>query len=125
MICGLWAALLRSRIRQLRVVLGFRHVRFVGELASEKRGLTWNFSENHLKNYHGFDWGPCEGGNADISTAYLARWSGPALEADDPYRDYDDRPSPGGPTQKYLNSALWFFTEADIKNAVMNYGGFM
>jgi len=86
-------------------------------------GQTWNFSENHLKNYHGFDWGPCEGGNADMSTAYLARWSGPVLESDDPYHDYDDRPSPGGPTQKYLESALWFFTETDIKNAVMTYGG--
>ncbi len=86
-------------------------------------GQTWDFSENHLKNYHGFDWGPCEGGNADMSTAYLARWSGPVLEADDQYHDYDDRPSPGGPVQRYLGNALWFFTDTDIKNAVMNYGG--
>ena len=84
---------------------------------------TWDFSENHLKNYHGFDWGPCEGGNADISTAYLARWSGPVSEADDPYHDYDDRPSPGGPCRKYLEGVLWFFTASDIKNALMTYGG--
>lgn len=84
---------------------------------------TWDFSENHLKNYHGFDWGPCDGGNADMSTAYLARWSGPISEADDPYHDYDDRPSPGGPCRKYLEGVLWFFTASDIKNALMTYGG--
>jgi len=83
---------------------------------------SWDFSENHMKNYHDFDWGPCEGGNADMSTAYLARWSGPVDESDDPYHDWDDRPSPGGPTQKYLKNVLWFFTDSDIKDALMTYG---
>ena len=46
---------------------------------------TWDFSEQNLIDHHGLDWEPCEGGNADISLAYLARWSGPLLEADDPY----------------------------------------
>ncbi|WP_209630416.1 lectin like domain-containing protein [Methanofollis sp. W23] len=45
----------------------------------------WNLSENNLKNTHGFDWGPCDGGNAFMATAYLARWSGPVNESDDPY----------------------------------------
>ncbi|MFX0204333.1 MAG: C1 family peptidase, partial [Candidatus Hodarchaeota archaeon] len=85
-------------------------------------GATWDFSENHLKNYHGFDFAPCEGGNTYMSTAYLARWSGPVDESNDPYHDWDDRPSPGGPTQKYLKSTLWFFSESDIKNALMTYG---
>ena len=84
---------------------------------------TWDFSENHLKNYHGFDFTPCAGGNADMSTAYLARWSGPVSEADDPYHDYDDRPSPGGVHRKDLERVLWFFTSSDIKNAIMTYGG--
>jgi C1A family cysteine protease len=84
---------------------------------------TWDLSENNLKNYHGFDFAPCSGGNADMSTAYLARWSGPVSEADDPYHDYDDRPSPGGPCRKYLEGVLWFFTANDIKNALMTYGG--
>ena len=83
---------------------------------------SWDLSENHLKNYHGFDWGPCEGGNTDISTAYLTRWSGPVEELDDPYHDWDDRPSPGGPCQKYLERTLRFTTEDDIKNALMTYG---
>ena len=71
-------------------------------LTRKNKNETWDFSENHLKNYHGFDWGPCDGGNVDISTAYLARWAGPVDELDDPYRDWDDRPSPGGPCQKYF-----------------------
>jgi len=88
----------------------------------KNEGETWDFSENHLKNYSGFDLAPCEGGNADMSTAYLARWSGPVDEANDPYHDWDDRPSPGGACQKYINSVLWFFTPSDIKGAVMSYG---
>jgi len=83
---------------------------------------AWDFSENHLKNYHSFDLSPCEGGNAYMSIAYLARWSGPVDEMDDPYHDWDDRPSPGGPSQKYLKSASWFFTDSDIKNSLMTYG---
>ena len=65
-------------------------------------GSTSDFSENHLKNYHGFDWGPCDGGNIWLSMAYLSRLDGPVAEADDPYHDYDDRPSPGGPRQRFL-----------------------
>ena len=58
-----------------------------------------------------------------MSTAYLARWSGPVSEADDPYHDWDDRPSPGGICRKYVEKVLWFFTANDIKNALMTYGG--
>lgn len=46
---------------------------------------TWDFSEQNLIDEHGFDYGPCDGGNHWMSTAYLARWSGPILESDDPY----------------------------------------
>ncbi len=46
---------------------------------------TWDLSENNLKNTHGFDWGPCDGGNPFMATAYLTRWSGPVDESDDPY----------------------------------------
>jgi PGF-pre-PGF domain-containing protein len=44
-----------------------------------------DFSENNMKNTHGFDIGPCDGGNAFMATAYLTRWSGPVNETDDPY----------------------------------------
>ena len=46
---------------------------------------TERFSQNHLKNTNGFDLGPCGGGNADIATAYLARWNGPVSAFKDPY----------------------------------------
>jgi PKD repeat protein len=45
----------------------------------------YDFSENNLKNTHGFDYGACSGGNSQMATAYLARWSGAVAEADDPY----------------------------------------
>ncbi len=47
---------------------------------------TVNFSENNLMRGHGFDWGPDVGGHEFMSIAYLARWSGPVNEKDDPYR---------------------------------------
>jgi C1A family cysteine protease len=46
---------------------------------------AWNFSENHLKNTSGFDLGHCDGGNYEMSMAYMANWSGPVEEDDDPY----------------------------------------
>jgi uncharacterized delta-60 repeat protein len=81
-----------------------------------------DLSENHLKNYHGFDWDPTEGGNYYISEAYLSRWDGPVREADDPYHDYDDRPSPGGPPQYYVREVLEFDTDSEIKDGLMTYG---
>ena len=48
-------------------------------------GQMFDFSENNLKNAHGFDYGSCEGGTSGMSTAYLARWGGPVAEGDDPY----------------------------------------
>lgn len=85
-------------------------------------GETWDFSENHLKNYHGYDMLGCEGGDWKKSTAYLTRWSGPIAEADDPFHDYNEPSSPGGPTIKYVVNVLAFYSAEDIKNAVMTYG---
>jgi len=82
-----------------------------------------DFSENHLKNYHGFDPGPTSGGNSFESLAYLSRWDGPVSEAADPYHDYDDRPSPGGPPQYYVREMLEFNTADELKNGVMTQGG--
>ncbi|MGQ9577904.1 MAG: lectin like domain-containing protein [Candidatus Aminicenantales bacterium] len=46
---------------------------------------TWDFSEQNLIDRHGFDYGPCEGGNINMASAYLTRWEGPVKEEDDPY----------------------------------------
>lgn len=54
-------------------------------------GISENFSENNMNNLcsnlyeDGFDYAPCSGGWASMSTAYLTRGSGPVQEADDPY----------------------------------------
>jgi C1A family cysteine protease len=85
-------------------------------------GPATDLSENHLKNYHGFDWGPTEGGNYYMSAAYLGRWDGPVSEANDPYHDTDDRPSPGGPPQYYVREMLEFDTDTELKDALMTYG---
>jgi C1A family cysteine protease len=52
------------------------------------------FSENNLKNTAGRDASPCSGGNGMMATAYLARWSGPVNETDDPYVPADVSNSP-------------------------------
>ncbi|WP_183192477.1 lectin like domain-containing protein [Brevibacillus fluminis] len=68
---------------------------------------SWDFSENHLRNNHLFDWSPCSGGNASISTANLVRWNGPVLEADDPYTDQSNKRKTGLPVQKHSQDVLY------------------
>ncbi len=112
-----------------------------------------DLSENHLKECHGFDWGPCAGGNRAISTAYLARGDGTVLEAEDPYIDGDDPsgcsasilacPPPEGPpahgsvaqpvVYEYIHNAHWISdvdkaTDPDpdyLKQAIIDYGAVM
>ncbi|MBC2715750.1 MAG: hypothetical protein HF978_10620 [Desulfobacteraceae bacterium] len=89
---------------------------------------NWNFSENNMKNTHGFDWGHCDGGNRGISTAYLTRWSGPVNEIDDPYSTISNI-SPGGLTIQKHSQDVYFIPDRggsllndEIKNAIMAYG---
>ncbi|MDA8082244.1 MAG: lectin like domain-containing protein [Nitrospiraceae bacterium] len=91
---------------------------------------TRDFSENNLKNTHGFDWGPCDGGNGDMSTAYFARGDGPVNESDDPYNPNPPYVSPSGlSAQKHLQEVLIIpprtgaLDNDNIKQAVMAYGG--
>jgi C1A family cysteine protease len=44
-----------------------------------------DYSEQHLIDTAGFYNGPCDGGNVNMSSAYLTRWGGPIFETDDPY----------------------------------------
>ena len=46
---------------------------------------SWDFSENNLRNSHGYDLASCQGGNSMMATAYLVRWSGALAESSDPY----------------------------------------
>lgn len=89
---------------------------------------TWDFSEKNMRNNHGFDWGPNSGGNRSMSSAYLARWDGPILEADDPY-DSGGFSSPTDlPIQKHLTNVLYIPDRVGpldnelIKSALIEYG---
>ncbi len=85
-------------------------------------GPTLDLSENHMKNCHGFDGGAMRGGNYFMSYAYLSRWDGPVSEEDDPYNDYDDRPSRGGPPQLYVRTMLMLDTDEEIKGCLVTRG---
>ncbi|MBT8507249.1 hypothetical protein AZH53_02240 [Methanomicrobiaceae archaeon CYW5] len=88
---------------------------------------SWDFSESNLANTHGFDWGPASGGNMDMSTAYLVRWSGPIAEADEPY--YTSTYNENLPQQKNVQEVLFIpgrsgpLDNDNLKWAIENYGG--
>ena len=89
----------------------------------------WDFSENNLKNTHGFDEGSCSGGNYDMSTAYLTRWSGPIAESDDPYNAGSSYSPPGLISKKHVQEVLFIPARSgsldndNLKSAVMHNGG--
>ena len=89
-------------------------------------GKAFDFSENNLANLHGGDWGFDDGGNADLSSAYLLRWDGPVLESSDPYA------KPGGsqqiPPVRHIQNVPWipgkttYLDNNGIKEAIIKYG---
>ncbi len=66
--------------------------------------IAYDFSENNLVNKAGFDLGFNDGGNICMSSAYLARGTGPVAESCDPY------PNPGAspdcPRVKYIENII-------------------
>lgn len=89
---------------------------------------TWNFSENNLKNTHGFDLGHSAGGNRSMATAYLARWSGPVAEADDPYNPSSGTSPANLSVKKHVQDVIYVpdrnssLDNNNIKQAIMTYG---
>ncbi|MCD1294946.1 hypothetical protein CUJ83_08040 [Methanocella sp. CWC-04] len=87
-----------------------------------------DFSENNMKNTHSFDWGPNDGGNHFISTAYLTRRSGPVYESDDRYNASSTSSPANRQVRKYVNEVLFLpnrknATDNDnIKWAIIKYG---
>lgn len=87
-----------------------------------------DFSEKNLRNTHGYDWGPKDGGSCQISAAYLARWSGPISERDEPYSPYDFNSPINFTPIKELQSAMYIPDVrnandlATLKRAIMEYG---
>ena len=91
-------------------------------------GQRWDFSENHVKNTFGFSGDPCIGGNHHKVLAYLARWSGPVDEADDPYVPFVSASPAGLAVRKHLQNVYFLpsrsgpLDTAVIKRAVMDVG---
>lgn len=100
-------------------------------LPSESR----DFSENNMKNLlastsptyrESFDWD--EGGNCFMAAAYLARWTGPVDECDDPYNDSSAYSPTGLPVQKHVQEMIYLpgrngsLDNDFLKRAVMDYG---
>jgi C1A family cysteine protease len=102
-------------------------------------GESRTFSENNLKNLHGFDTGPCDGGSTAMGAAYLVRWgttwqSGPVNDSDDPYQaTTNPNTSPLGlPVQKHVQNINVYpgrktttapgWDNTILKNAVMTDG---
>ncbi|MDI6828928.1 MAG: lectin like domain-containing protein, partial [Armatimonadota bacterium] len=89
---------------------------------------TRDFSENNLKNKHGFDPTCCAGGNHWMSTAYFARWDGPINEADDPYNASSCTSPTGLVVQKHVQAVNFIpdrggpLDNDNIKQALMTYG---
>ncbi len=97
------------------------------------RSQTWDFSENNVKNMlvdsyqDGFDRPSHDDGGFDLFTAaYMARWSGPVIEADDPYNSHSGT-SPVDPfIVKHVQNILILpgFNGSDIlyKKTITAYG---
>lgn len=89
---------------------------------------TWDFSENNLKNTHGFDPACCEGGNRVMATATMARWSGPVSETVDPYNTGSCTSPSGLSPAKHIQEVIFLPNRTGsldndaIKQAVMTYG---
>lgn len=90
---------------------------------------AWDFSEDNLVWFHGYDFARPGGGNAFMATAQLARWDAPFTEAQDPYAD-GTHPDPSSMTvQKHVQDVMFLpprqnATDNDnIKWALTTYGG--
>lgn len=95
---------------------------------------TWDFSENNVKNTliasqeDGFDrYSHDEGGFDLFTAAYLARWSGPVLETDDPYNPFSGISPDGQVVAKHVQDIFILpgFNSSDTlyKWMITNYGG--
>ena len=99
-----------------------------------RHGENWTFSEinmiNILSNAYpeGFDLTSNDGGNEYMSTAYLARWSGPVNESDDPYSTNPELSPQNLTIQKHVQNVLYLPDKENvsdnqmIKWAILNYG---
>lgn len=84
---------------------------------------TYDFSEDHMSLTHGYNLNQNEGGDFQLSLAYLARWSGPVYEKEDPYGDgvANEQAKEVIHVQEALILPNKDFSA--VKRAIMTYGG--
>lgn len=90
---------------------------------------TPDYSERHMAHTHGYDLGYDDGGNHFMSSAYLARWSGPVDEADCPYSGMPTAPSGSYTARKQVREVLFYPSPVSnsaamdlLKEAIMAHG---
>lgn len=93
-----------------------------------KSGIgNYNLSVRNMTNCHGFEIAPYQGGNHQMSTAYLTRLDGPVLEKVDPYSNMSEQACLKVDNKKtpcYVTAA--YYTDQNInaiKQLVYKYGG--
>lgn len=83
----------------------------------------FDLSEDNLKNCHGFDYLPCEGGSREMATAYFTRSTGPYSESQDPYTAASSGCPSGLSPLAYVSDARFVPKNKNaIKQALMDYG---
>jgi len=88
-----------------------------------------DYSEKHMVNLDGFDHAVDDGGNQLMAIAYLAGWTGPVNEEDDPYPDVWDDESPTDLAPEAHAQNVLFLPNltgeneaAILKQAIMEHG---
>lgn len=84
---------------------------------------VYDFSEDHMSLNNAFNLEQDEGGKYNMSMAYLASWTGPVYEKDDPY---GDGYSPSNLTSVFHVQEIQIIPAKDldgIKKAIFLYGG--
>ena len=97
-----------------------------GSLESVLLTMEWgnyDLAEENLKQCHGFVWDGCNGGNSEISTAYLSRLSGPVDEEEDPYHPTNTSCESSFTPQIWVTEARYLPKDQDvIKQAIYDHG---
>jgi C1A family cysteine protease len=88
-------------------------------------GTTFDLSEKNMVTCSGYKWGPDDGGNIHMATAYLNRFNGPIKENLDPYNTISDTASCSVHEDPvaYVPEARYLPDDIDeVKRMIMNYG---
>lgn len=88
-------------------------------------GTSYNLSEKNMVTCSGYEWGPDDGGNVYMATAYLNRFDGPINENQDPYDELteDSECTVHEPPINLVPEARYLPKNIDeVKRIIKNYG---